>query len=685
MALSTYNVKYRHDYRNNEGTQFRLEILKDAYAGSVIEVTGQAEPCSIVWNGNDDIETPIVGSIAEINLYQLDGEDLSELYTADREEFFVKLSYFDTSDYQLYWKGFIIQDEYVQSITSDPSPINIKATDGLGSLGDFDVGEGFQVISADENLTPFDIILGAINEGGLEFDFVDVTDMRRDDVANYTTSSIFVQYEFRSENLLRNIDGVDSYHSFKDALETVMKSFNCRLFQANGKLYAWNIMSLRQSTIGLNFTHTFTFLSASWSHSTLTIDKLTIPTDLRPIGDNMEFVSIDPILSYNRSYKVSPQNLIYNSFFILNDNGWTDNGNIAISATNAQKGNKSGFFEDESNVDDSVFNAASEVAKNTTYRILQTETSNGNATDTFDHTFEEDVKLNGVFSFYYYVTENQQIRYSIQRGSSTEYYNPDTGLLQTSFVYRIIDTSIVNRWVKESITISIGSTFASVGAKGLTFRIHSPDEEGGGGSGTSTINFDNFSFTIEPNLLLQTEYELTTRYLNNNTLGVDTALKIKKQDLLFGAQNVIIQNGIAFSEFELINNTLGQYTKPGTPDEIIKVDYSPRELDTFYLSKYLEDWCLTQLAVIYAEPPKRYTSTLSDRRAIGTEPMSLVNVIDIDSSIFTEPNVIGITRLTVNTRSNIIEFTGLSLEGLAVTGVTPTTVNREFNTTNKGD
>jgi len=681
MALSTYAVKYRHDYRSLEGTQFRLEILTDGYAGDVIDLTGQSEPCTITWNGNDEIETPLVGSVASIGIYQMEGQDLSELYTSDLQEFYVKLSYYDTSSYQLYWKGFIIQDEYVQSITSDPSPINIKATDGIGSLGDISVDD---IIGADENITPFDIIKGVIDQTGLEFDFVDVTDMKRSDVANYATSSVFLQYEFRSENLLKNLNGTDTYHSYKDALETVMRSFNCRLFQADGALYAWNITSLTMSTLGVNYTHTYDYSAATWSHSSLTRDVLNIPSDLRPLGDNMDFVSTDPIWDFRRSYNLSPMNLIYNSFFTLDDTGWTDNGNLSILETNAHKGEKSAYFAVQSNIDDSVFNSASEAAKNTTYRILQTSTDNSSATDTFDHTFEPDTYLNGTFSFYYYAEDDQRIRYSIQRGTGTEYYDPDTGILQTSFIYKDMATTGTDKWIKESINLTIASASASAGSKALTFRIHSPDEFFGGGSGTSTITFDDFSFKIFPKRLLGKDYKLSTTYLNSSVGGLSTALKQKKQSLLFGAQNVVIRNGFFSSVIDLVNNTLGQYTKPNEPSLIVKVDYSPMSLGFGYVPNYLENWCLMQLSAIYSAPPKRYSATLSDRRALGTLPMSMVNIMDIDVSLFTELETIAITKLTVNTRGNTIGFTGLTLDNLPAVSLQPV-VSTEFNTHKEGD
>ena len=63
MALSTYGVKYRLDYSQVEGRKWRLDILKDGYASSVIDLSAQGEPISIDWLGDDESTGGLIGRI----------------------------------------------------------------------------------------------------------------------------------------------------------------------------------------------------------------------------------------------------------------------------------------------------------------------------------------------------------------------------------------------------------------------------------------------------------------------------------------------------------------------------------------------------------------------------------------------------------------------------------------------
>ena len=81
--LINYGVKYRLDFGTNHGVnrKWRLDILKDGYSSTVIDFVGQSNPVSITLDGGDAIETPILGSTCNLNLFQTSDYDISELYT----------------------------------------------------------------------------------------------------------------------------------------------------------------------------------------------------------------------------------------------------------------------------------------------------------------------------------------------------------------------------------------------------------------------------------------------------------------------------------------------------------------------------------------------------------------------------------------------------------------------------
>lgn len=694
MALSTFGVKYRLDFSNSETlTKYRLDILKDGYASTVIDLTGTGNPVSIEWLRNDNIETPIMGSICNINLYEEDGQDLSEFNTSDEKEFLVYVYQYNGSSYDLFWKGWIIQQDFIEHVNTPPVSYNLKAADNVASLGREEI---FSSVNLNSRVTPFDVIKEYIDESGLEFDFVDVTDFKREDVASYATSSVFLQFKFVANALLENRSNTGKFVSYRDAVESVFRSFNVRLCQANGKLYAFNTMSLAfPSTITPNKTHTYDYSSSTWSAGTLSRTSIDVPDDLLPIDQSLYIRHTNGFVKYQRSYKATPYNLLYNGGFELgNGSGWTTVG-ATFPTDNAKSGEYSILFSGVTNVSDGTFNGASTTDKNTTYRILEASTDpSGVASHDIKFyrpvsgVIDDGSRLDLIFEFSYYIDETDitsvyDIRYSIEKEDEGTYFDVgsvgDDGVAFpiSGFQYKEIQQSQVKKWHTETVRlqIAIGSSVSTPTLQeAFTLRIHSTN----GTNATTDIYFDDFKLIATPRLpnQLGTGYNKQTEFYNIESSASSNLGQIKRDSLLMGFTNTVTDVIVGAANDGLSGKILGAYMSASVSGNVDakKVDYYPKELDPSYAERYLEDWCVDQLMTFYTGSNRRAQGTLSEINNVPTP----IDVLNISFNTKSYGNF-GFTYLKLNLKTNRFDFESLNLTQLPNASALTTTVTSDYS------
>ena len=62
-----YGVKFRLEFSDNNLKGKKIEILKNNYSGSVLDLTGTSNPVIIEWNQDDDFYNSIIGSTCTLN------------------------------------------------------------------------------------------------------------------------------------------------------------------------------------------------------------------------------------------------------------------------------------------------------------------------------------------------------------------------------------------------------------------------------------------------------------------------------------------------------------------------------------------------------------------------------------------------------------------------------------------
>ena len=70
-----YGVKFELFFQDVEERRFKVEILKKGYSGTVKSLVGSGNPVEIIWEGNEDIYSPIIGSRCILNLMATETTD----------------------------------------------------------------------------------------------------------------------------------------------------------------------------------------------------------------------------------------------------------------------------------------------------------------------------------------------------------------------------------------------------------------------------------------------------------------------------------------------------------------------------------------------------------------------------------------------------------------------------------
>lgn len=239
-----YGVKYRLEFSDDNLKGKKIEIWKKNYTSSTVyDMVGTNEPCVISWEGDDNFYTPIKGSECEINLFVTDDVTYDNFYEYDEREYQVKVFYKDTSNnYQLFWIGWLVNDQFTEALRSKPFPISLKAIDGLGTLKNFDMTlyqDSYGPLSARQWIT------STLENLDLDLDI-------------YVSQDIYVRNPSSTQYSLYDIMSINPYTLQKSkldinnasyVLEQILKITNARIFQSYGKWYIVNNSSYSDQAV----------------------------------------------------------------------------------------------------------------------------------------------------------------------------------------------------------------------------------------------------------------------------------------------------------------------------------------------------------------------------------------------------------------------------------------------------
>ena len=368
-----YGVKYRLEFSDDLENGKKIEILKDNYSGSVLPMIGTDDPCEISWESNDNFYSPIKGSQCTLNLFVTDTISYDDFYESDEREYQVKISYKDSSNnYQTYWIGWLVVDQFKEAITTAPYPITLTAYDGLGTLDAFDMP--LDTSSASIQTARY-WITNCLNNLDLELDIY----VSQDIFIRNPQSTIYSIYD--SLNISPYTLQKEKYNinNAKFVLEQILKITNARIFQSYGRWYIINnssysgqavkdasattaqggnvptgIRASEASSLVTNGTELPKFVVYNYqgtyqSASNINVLK-QVPSNLQPINNNLTKEYLRPLNQFNINHNVSQflsTNYISNAGFENDLAGWTTYSSSgttspgSISTTFAKQGKKS--------------------------------------------------------------------------------------------------------------------------------------------------------------------------------------------------------------------------------------------------------------------------------------------------------------------------------------------------------
>ena len=233
-----YELRYTITQALRDGTTLTANIYEKDYVGDVI--TYDAINISLESNASND--EPLAGIISsQLNISFLtteeNGEDFPSILSFDIRKYFVKLYTVDI-DYPL-WVGFLFND-YVQiPFTTGYVQVDLVAIDGLSFLDYTEfVYQEEDSINSLYNL--IDIIAETLNVIAYPEPIQLLTS------CSYYAEGMFTRADASSEEPFdqsyqyrRDFVGLTYYQ----ALDNIVKSFGCRLFQSDGK---WQILAINE-------------------------------------------------------------------------------------------------------------------------------------------------------------------------------------------------------------------------------------------------------------------------------------------------------------------------------------------------------------------------------------------------------------------------------------------------------
>lgn len=285
-----YELNYTITQILRDSTVQIVKIYKKDYAGTVKTY----EATSVVLQPNSNEEDPIGGIISsQLNVSFListeeDYEKFPDLLNFDDTLYYVEL----VNDTNIIWKGFLFNDYINLAFTTGNQLVNIVCVDGLSLIKYNNYSTSNSINSGTTLLSLIGTCLSQINYktpsklyACCSYYAEGMQD--RGDGGEYEPFAQSVIY-------IRDVIGVNYYA----ILDNIVKSFGCRLFQANGD---WYIMPINDMASTIYYTK-YAISDYPTVESSGTLDNVI---DIQPYQDgNVHFINNSQVKIVRKGYQV---------------------------------------------------------------------------------------------------------------------------------------------------------------------------------------------------------------------------------------------------------------------------------------------------------------------------------------------------------------------------------------------
>lgn len=240
-----YAVKYRIEYKDNRGTNKKIDILENGYTGDVVDIVPGEDPLQIDAPDLVTMFDPIVFIGATINVLSASDLQLTNLYSIDPKKYMVKVYAGSATD--PFWIGFLNTEGYREPYTTLADyPVSLECNNG------FSVLKRFKFLSASgDRYTGFksywqilEILLDKMGIPFLGLGFA--SGIKPDGVTIAANETLFHKLKANTENYY---DESGEAMNCLQVLEELLKPFPLQIRQHCGYLYIYGPNALASSSI----------------------------------------------------------------------------------------------------------------------------------------------------------------------------------------------------------------------------------------------------------------------------------------------------------------------------------------------------------------------------------------------------------------------------------------------------
>lgn len=230
-------VRYTIPFKSYDNVQWRIDIADKSETATPVTLRGLGGTiCELSYNGPvDNPYTVLIPSTLAISLHNQDNVDINELQLAQDRDFTVKLYRIN----ELKWSGFLKTEGIQRKLLSAPADFQLEAFDGLSALNDIPYSHA-DLIGGRVLINYFRQILFAPANLGNALPIrwtnsLQCTAFVGEDVFSKGVEWSADNQGFYSYQAQQSGGDTGKIKSCGEILEEMLRSFQCRIYQSDGK------------------------------------------------------------------------------------------------------------------------------------------------------------------------------------------------------------------------------------------------------------------------------------------------------------------------------------------------------------------------------------------------------------------------------------------------------------------
>lgn len=288
--------------------RIRVDLLDSGsnvvHTQSIVLLTSARQDITVTYTGTTPVQRIQLQAIRE---------NVLPSGIASRIRFYGGIEYQQAGEI-LYWKGWLQPENLSKSFTQKQYTLFLDFGDGLLDTKDID----FPVQAASGHTSIVKILKAGLDETGIQLPISDQLNITEKHFL-YSTSTVLNSIYANTNRFIDNEDGVTKYLNIYETLERLLKSFNCKLSQVEGK---WTIQAKNERIADKHYYSEDTLSVRTDIDYNRTVDI----TNYKIIFGTDEQSKIAPLKEFNTTFatRFLGENLVLNGNFADGLTGWSN-------------------------------------------------------------------------------------------------------------------------------------------------------------------------------------------------------------------------------------------------------------------------------------------------------------------------------------------------------------------------